>query len=185
MKTNLDLTRLVPSGRAPYAKPILAKAVAEVMQGRDPRHPDGCLYNPPANTDLEIDKLTNNPLIRHRLLLAERLYGSLIHHYAQGDLSRVGTIVIETTRELSEFSGKSNEEIAAIITDREKHHTQAIKLLEENRGEGGMQYHLSSSLIRKVLHSHGHGLGMPLHGEKYELKAIVDGKLEIEARNPA
>ncbi|MBT6851260.1 MAG: hypothetical protein HOA16_08700, partial [Opitutae bacterium] len=180
LKTSLDLTRLVPSGRAPYAKPILAKAVAEVMQGKDPRHPDGCLYNPPPITDRKIDTLTNNPLIRHRLLLAERLYGSLIHHYAQGDLSRVGTIVIETTRELSEFSGKTNKEIGEIIGLREKQHKDAKKLLEENQGKNGLQYDVSSSLIRKVRIAMDTDWTCPYTGEKYDLRQIVDGEVETE-----
>jgi hypothetical protein len=154
--------------------------VAEVMQGKDPRHPDGCLYNPPPITDRKIDTLTNNPLIRHRLLLAERLYGSLIHHYAQGDLSRVGTVVIETTRELSEFSGKTNEEISTIITKREKHHTLAKKHLEENRGPKGLQYAVSSSLIRKWRIAMDTNRTCPYTGEKYDLRQIVDGEVEIE-----
>ena len=80
----------MPSGRAPYAKKILLKASAEVMEGKDPREADGCLSAvsliSKEKLDVPVEKQTNNHLIRHRLTITERLYKDILSEYARGIL---------------------------------------------------------------------------------------------------
>ena len=88
-----------PSGRAPYARPVLRQVVAEVLAGNDPTKPaqktsasegenkpsDGILYqlqNPHSRAnelraERPLDQLTNNHLVRHRMLILDRLVADL------------------------------------------------------------------------------------------------------------
>ena len=65
-----------------------------------------------AQLQKQIDQQTNNHLVRHRLLILERLLKDLIAEpaYANGDKSRVAKVTIEVNRDLREMSGKSAKE---------------------------------------------------------------------------
>ena len=120
-------------GRAPYARPVLCQVVAEVLRGEDPtrpaanpEHPDGeskandgvlyCLQDSGSEvcklqSQRSIDEQTNNPLVRHRMLIFERLLHDMIMKYASGDASRVAHCVVEVAREVRTFAGKTPKEI--------------------------------------------------------------------------
>lgn len=155
------------SGRAPYARPVLRKVKEEILSGWDATKPaksavhsdgedkptNGVLYslNDPSSqvNDLlakrPLDKLTNNHLVRHRLLILERLVSELITEFANNDPANVTTAVVEVARELKEMSGKTAKEIKAELGSRLNDFTKAIKHLEEF----APNLPLNGSLIRK------------------------------------
>lgn len=105
-----------PNGRAAYCREILAKTFAESMAGKDSAKEGGCLYETEEirNRLLRepLVKQTNNHLVRHRLLIFERLLDHMVAEFAGGDKKRIAATVVEVVRELQEFSGLTAEKIA-------------------------------------------------------------------------
>lgn len=155
------------SGRAPYARPVLRKVVEEVLAGEDParpardeNHPDGevktrhgclyCLLDPESRVNeyqrnRSMDSLTNNHLVRHRMMIVERLLEDLIQDFAGGRKERVERVCMEVARELSSFSGMDSKKIQAELNLRQKSHMQAVNRLKKDL-PGQV---LSANLIRK------------------------------------
>lgn len=168
--TDWATTPLLPkstTGRAPYARPVLRKVVEEVLAGDDPSrparnedHPDGeikthhgclyCLLDPKSNVNeyqgnRSIDSLTNNHLVRHRMMIVERLLKDLVQDFAKGRKERVERVCIEVARELSSFSGMDSKKIQAELNLRQKSHAMAVKRLKKDLPDQV----LSANLIRK------------------------------------
>lgn len=181
----------IPSGRAPYARPVLKLVVEEVLAGYDPtrparssRHPegelkptDGILYSLLDHTsrvrELQaqrpLDQLTNNHLVRHRLLILERLLTDLLAEYPA--LAETGTrVAIEVGRELKEFSGKTTKEIAAELNNRLKDFKAAVKYL----GDFAPGLSLTGGLIRKCRIAMDLDWKCPFTGERYEPHQLKD-----------
>src|ERR1035437_1235158 len=113
------------TGRAPYAKPVLKRVVEEVLAGFDPNKPansisrqdgegkpaNGVLYSlldPQSRVrqiqgERPLDNLTNNHLVRHRLLILDRLVDDMVEEFCKDDVSSVSRVVVEVARELREF----------------------------------------------------------------------------------
>lgn len=141
------------SGRAPYARPVLREVIKEVLRGEDPAKPalslehpfgekklhDGILYatlNP--NSDVyrlqqkrNIEKQTNNHLVRHRLLIFEKLLGNMLEYYANSNPALVKQCCIEVNRELREFSGLKSNEIQKQLKYKIEDFQSAVKYLNE------------------------------------------------------
>lgn len=154
-------------GRAPFARPVLRQVVEEVLQGTDPtrpalgiEHPDGeekskdgvlyCLQDPESDVShylatRSIDRQTNNPLVRHRMLIFGRLLKEMIKKYAGGDDARINRCVIEVAREVRTFAGKNNQDIKKELGLKLKGFNDAVKYLAENLP----QIKTSANIIRK------------------------------------
>ena len=155
------------SGRAPYARPVLRQVVVEILRGEDSTKPalsaahpkgeakasDGILYSlldPTSEVNRiqqarSVTEMSNNHLVRHRMLIFERLLRDMCNRYADGDASRVDQFCIEVGRELREFSGKTPKEIASVLNERMKHFKSAVSYLQKNAPELPM----SANIIRK------------------------------------
>ena len=76
----------------------------------------GCLFITQEIRDSQLSRAiadhTNNHLVRHRLLILERLLADIVKEYAEGKRERIGKITIEVNRDLREMSGKSAKEKA-------------------------------------------------------------------------
>ena len=122
-------------GRAAYSRPILRQAVADVMAGKHPKEEGGCLFRSEEIRDAQlqrkIDDQTNNHLIRHRLLILERLQRDIIKEYAGGDAGRVGRVTIEVNRDLREMSGKTAKDKAQDLGLRLANFKSVTKKLEQ------------------------------------------------------
>jgi CRISPR-associated endonuclease Csn1 len=138
------------SGRAPYARHILRQAADEVLAGLDPRKK--CRANDPAGgedkqkdgilvtTDAMIgaaqkkplDQLTNNHLIRHRLLILQRLTADIVADptLCGGNAAHIGSVAIEVNSELKELSGKSAKAVAQELGLRLANFKSVVKKLE-------------------------------------------------------
>lgn len=156
-----------PTGRASYAKPVLDQVVAEVLEGYDPskpahseQHPDGekkrqdgvlyALLNPESRvTELTryrtMDELTNNHLVRHRMLILSRLVDDMVKQYAGGNPSRVSRAIVEVGREVSQFSGMTAKEIQAELNHKLRDFKAAVLYLQTYAPD----LKLTGGLIRK------------------------------------
>ncbi len=73
-------------GRAAFARHLLKRAYEEVMAGKHPKEEGGCLFISEEirqkQLNREIADQTNNHLVRHRLLILERVLNDIIKEYA-------------------------------------------------------------------------------------------------------
>lgn len=176
------------SGRAPYARPVLRQVVAEVLRGEDPTRPmrtlqhegevkeaDGVLYalqNPDSQVNRiqatrTIEQQTNNHMVRHRMLIFERLLADMVKRYANGNAEAVTQCCVEVGRELKEFSGKSQEDIKKELNKRMRSFHSAVKKLEENKEELPAGTTITGSLIRKCRIAMDMNRTCPYTGKQY------------------
>ncbi len=196
LSVNPEKGGTVASGRAPYARPVLRQVVEEVLRGEDPTkaafslvHPEGehkaqdgvlyCLSDPESEVSRlqatrRVEDMSNNHLVRHRMLIFKRLLRDMIRKYAKGDTSRVGQFCIEVGRELSEFSGKSSEEIAKLLGIRMKHFKDAVSKLKNE----APHLALTAGLIRKCRIAMDMGMTCPYTGQKYGVDKLPDMEKE-------
>lgn len=184
------------AGRAPYARPVLRAVVDEVLRGEDPtkpalalQHPegekketDGILYAV-ADPDSDVNRLlatrtieqqTNNHMVRHRLLIFERLLGDMVKNYAGGDPSKVTQCTVEVGRELKEFSGKTAKEIEKELSQKLYSFHAAVKYLEKNKDALPPGTAITGGLIRKCRIALDMEWKCPYTGMTYSLKELPD-----------
>ena len=105
----------LPVGRAPYSERVMRQAVAEIFAGKDPHGVGGVLYRDASKEDplpeADIDRATNNHLVRHRIKILLRLLGDIVHDYAENNPARIGNLFVEVARDIKDFSGKTQTEI--------------------------------------------------------------------------
>lgn len=174
------------TGRAPYARPVLKQVVKEVLDGFDPNKPalsqprpegeikeaDGVLYPllDPSSRVCQIqdarplDSLTNNHLVRHRLLILERLTDAIVKEFCDGKVEQVERCVVEVARELKEYSGMTAKDITGELNSKLKHFKEAVKHLQTQVPHLA----LSGSLIRKCRIALDLNWQCPFTGEKYD-----------------
>jgi CRISPR-associated endonuclease Csn1 len=174
-----------PSGRAPYARPVLRQVVEEVLAGNDPtrpaksaRHPDGedkaadgVLYATvdPASrvrqlqAERPLEQLTNNHLVRHRLLILDRLVDDILAEFTTEE-NPVGQVVVEVARELREFSGMTAKQIASELNSRLKDFKGAVAYLEKH----APNLERNGGIIRKCRIAMDMGWKCPFTGEPYD-----------------
>lgn len=177
--------KLQTTGRAPYARPIMRQVTEEILRGEDAtkpalsiEHPDGepkakdgilyCLLNPESEVakiqaNRTIEQQTNNHLVRHRMLIFERLLNDMVNKYANGSPYLVTHFCIEVGRELREFSGKTNKEIASILNEKHKHFNAAVKKLQTD----APHLQITGGLIRKCRIAMDMGWKCPYTGHSY------------------
>jgi CRISPR-associated endonuclease Csn1 len=187
----------IPTGRATYARPILRQVYEEVMAGYDPTKPagktsasegenkpsDGILYtllDPKSRVkELEaqrsLDSLTNNHLVRHRLLILERLTKDIVKNYADNEPENVTQVIVEVARELKEFSGSTAKQIASELNGRLKNFKEAVKYLQKNGISDDL---INGSLIRKCRIAMDLEWNCPFTGQKYDVSDL--NKMERE-----
>ncbi|MEI6675135.1 MAG: type II CRISPR RNA-guided endonuclease Cas9 [Verrucomicrobiota bacterium] len=184
------------TGRAPYARPVLRQVVEEVLDGFDPNKPalskahpegelketDGVLYpllDPSSRVrqiqdSRPLDSLTNNHLVRHRLLILERLTDAIIKEFCDGKVEQVERCVVEVARELKEYSGMTAKDITGDLNSKLRHFKEAVKHLQTHVPN----LTLSGSLIRKCRIALDLNWQCPFTGEKYDASDLP--KMERE-----
>lgn len=179
----------IPSGRAPYARPVLRRVLAEVLDGFDPtrsarddadaqgnrKAADGVLY--PLGVkgsrvrilqdERPLDQLTNNHLVRHRLLILDRLTDDLAKEFLT-EGRQVNQVVVEVARELKEFSGKTAKQITTELNSRLKDFKSTIDYLEKHAPD----MEVNGSLIRKARIAMDLERRCPFTGEPYDIYDI-------------
>ena len=173
------------SGRAPYCRKILVRTFEEVLEGKDPTGEHGCLYE--TEEDIErldktpLERLTNNHLVRHRLLIFERLLKNILKNYAGGNPRCVKQATIETIRDFQEFSGLTSKEKVGLLSLKLSHHKKVSEKLEEELIKIGRGDLINGTLIRKARVADELGWTCPYTGAKYGVIDLLDdGRMQIE-----
>jgi CRISPR-associated endonuclease Csn1 len=168
-------------GRAPYSRTVMKEVVADVMErGIHPTAEGGVLYRDEAirlaQITRRLDDQTNNHLVRHRLLILERLHNDLIAEYAEGDIERIGRITIEVNSELREMSGKTAKEAAQEEGLKLADFKSVTKYLEEKLVGTGIT--INAGLIRKARIAHDQGWKCPYTGREFDVFDLVHRKVD-------
>jgi CRISPR-associated endonuclease Csn1 len=179
----------IPSGRAPYARPVLRQVVEEVRNGLDATKANKITdpengENKPANgvlydlgipgsrvrqlqSERPLDQLTNNHLVRHRMLILERLLDDLADEFVNKERP-VSRVVVEVARELSQFSGMTAKQIASELNSRQKDFKSAVDYIAKHAPD----MKLNGSIIRKARIAMDMDWHCPFTGEKYEVTML-------------
>jgi CRISPR-associated endonuclease Csn1 len=171
------------SGRAPYARPLLAKAFEEVMAGRDPKAAGGCLEETEEvrrrHEARSIAGQTNNHLLRHRLQILGRLITDLVADpvYGAGEAKRFRQITIEVNRDLREMAGLSAQDIAKELGQRLKQHGDAVKWLEQ---DPQVAPKMSAGLIRKARIALDLGKCCPYTGVQFNPIDLITKQVDLD-----
>lgn len=173
-----------PSGRAAYASPVLRQAFEQCLAGIDPASPEGCLYETPAIRERllakagNVDRLTNNHLVRHRLHIFRRLLSQMVDEFAGGDKTRIDNVVVEVVRELQTFSGLDSQAMARKLNEKLGNFRMVAKELEQEAAAAGVL--VTGSLIRKARILVDQGFRCPYTGKPVSWNELFTGQLEIE-----
>jgi CRISPR-associated endonuclease Csn1 len=169
-----------PSGRAPYGREVMKRVVEQVMEGKmHPRENGGVLDAEVIKKhDLgkEIDDLTNNHLVRHRLKILLRLTDDMVKTYADGDPTQVDKCVIEVARDLVEFSGKTNKEVAQELGIKLKNFKDVSKRLSTDLE--GTSIPINAGLIRKARIADDLDWKCPYTGHEFDPITLARGKVD-------
>lgn len=175
------------SGRAPYARPLLQQAYEQVLVGKDPREDGGCLFRSEEIRQRELHRKledqTNNHLVRHRLLILERLLKDLVNapEFAAGQPERVGQVTIEVNRDLREFSGMTRKAIEMDLGSRIKNFKSVSDKLEkafDSQTYNGKPVQVTAGLIRKARIAEDLGWECPYTGKPFEPIHLVSCKVD-------
>ncbi len=172
----------LPAGRAPYAREVLVQAAEQALSGIDPREKGGILYRDATKEDAipesEIDRETNNHLVRHRVKILLRLLKDIVHDYAENNPARVAQVTIEMARDLKDLSGKDNEEIK---------HEMRLRTAQHNRVSQELAHHLgcdvsrvSAGLVRKARVADDLAFTCPYTGAVYDLQDVVSRHVDLD-----
>jgi len=164
----------------------MEKAAAEVMAGRHPMETGGilCVTDERLQREraMEIDHLTNNHLIRHRLKMLARLTADMVARFCNGDSSRVDRCAIEVMRDLVESSGKTNKEIAQELGIRLKSFKDvSAKVLEQL---AGVNVHVTASLIRKARIADDLQWTCPYTGKQFDAVDLARNGVDLDHAVP-
>jgi len=179
---NKALRPEVPSGRAPFCREVMKKAVEEVMAGKHPMEPGGvlCVTDDRLAREraMEIDQLTNNHLIRHRLKMLTRLTADMVKRYCEGDATRVERCAIEVMRDLVEYSGKTNHDIRKELGIRLKNFKDvSSKLLDQL---AGLNVQVTASLIRKARVADDLQWTCPYTGKQFDAVTLARNGVDLD-----
>lgn len=169
-----------PSGRAPYGREVMKRVVEQVMEARmHPRENGGVLdaeLIKKHDLSKEIDDLTNNHLVRHRLKILLRLVDDMVKTYTEGDPTLVDKCVIEVARDLVEFSGKTNKEVAAELGIKLKNFKDVSKKLTDDLEGTGIP--INAGLIRKARIADDLDWTCPYTNKKYCATTLARGGVD-------
>jgi hypothetical protein len=136
---------------------LLQKAFDEVMAGKHPKEEGGCLFITEQMRETQLHRSlaqqTNNHLVRHRLLILERLLTDIIKEYAADDKTRIAKLTIEVNRDLRQMSGMTAKQKAQDLGLRIANHHHVATKLEEQLAEetmNGKRIPITAGLIRKA-----------------------------------
>ena len=169
-------------GRAAFARHLLKRAYEEVLAGKHPKQEGGCVFMSEdirqKQLNREIAEQTNNHLVRHRLLILERLVRDIVKEYASGDKTRIGKITIEVNRDLRQMSGKTAKEKAQDLGLRIANHHAVAEKLEKAFEEEGKRIPITAGLIRKARIAEDLGWRCPYTGLDFEPKELVTRRVD-------
>jgi CRISPR-associated endonuclease Csn1 len=172
------------SGRAPYGRPVMKRAVEQILSGKDPRAEGGCLYLTEemlkSQENRSLADLTNNHLVRHRLMILQRLFKDMVDEFCDGEKERILSVVVEVNREVSEMSGKSMKLIKQEEGLKRADHKKARLLMEKAVEEAGENVRIGAGLIRKARIAQDQGWKCPYTGKEFEPLDLIHKQVDLD-----
>lgn len=172
----------LPSGRAPYSERVMRQAVAEIFAGKDPRAEGGILYRDATKEDplpeADIDRATNNHLVRHRIKILLRLLGDIVHDYAENNPARIGKLFVEVARDIKDFSGKKKKEIDSEIASFRRSALQAAQKAAEALNCDPAA--VTAGLTRKMRIAADLGYTCPYTGKTFDARDISSKTVDLD-----
>ena len=172
----------LPAGRAPYSERVMRQAVAEIFAGKDPRGEGGMLYRDATQEDplpeAEIDRATNNHLVRHRIKIMLRLLGDIVHDYAENNPARIGRLFVEVARDIRDFSGKKKKEIETEIGALRQAALRAAKKAAEALGCD--EAAVTAGLARKMRIAADLNFTCPYTGRRFDVLDIRNKVVDLD-----
>jgi CRISPR-associated endonuclease Csn1 len=167
----------IVSGRAPFSREVMREVDEFVfstnrhpLEGAPAANDNGPLYRSEsirqAQLLREVDEQTNNRLVRHRLLILERLHKDILNEFAEGDPNRISQATIEVNRDLREMSGKTTEDIKKELGSRLGNFKSVATKLGNELNPHGIR--ASASLIRKARIADDLGWKCPYTGQSFD-----------------
>ena len=176
------LSASLPSGRAPYSERVMRQAVAEIFTGKDPRAEGGILYRDATKEDplpeKDIDRATNNHLVRHRIKILLRLLGDIVHDYAENNPARIGNLFVEVARDIKDFSGKKKKEIDSEIASFRRSALQAAQKAAEALNCDPAA--VTAGLTRKMRIAADLGYTCPYTGKTFDARDISSKTVDLD-----
>lgn len=171
LKEQISVKKL--SQRAAYSRDILVRAYKEVIAGKPhPKEEGGCLFITEemrrAQMNRPIPQQTNNHLVRHRLLILDRLFSDMVKEFASGDKQAISRITVEVNRDLKEMSGKTAKEKAQMLGQRLSNHRSVAEKLEAVLEKDK----ITAGLIRKARVAEDLGWTCPYTGERFDIPTL-------------
>jgi CRISPR-associated endonuclease Csn1 len=172
--------------RAAFARHLLEQAFDEVMAGKHPKEEGGCLFITEQLRQIQLQRdiaqQTNNHLVRHRLLILERLLGDIIKEYAAGDNTRITRMTIEVNRDLRQMSGMTAKQKAMDLGSRIANHHHIVEALEKDESLMKILHdrrsHISAGLIRKARVADDLGWMCPYTSQRFEAVDLLTKRVD-------
>jgi len=172
------------SGRAPYGRSVMKQAVKEILSGKDPYSEGGCLYLTEEMIKRQegrsLESLTNNHLVRHRLMILKRLFKDMVKEFCDGDKERIRSVVVEVNREVSSMSGKSMKLIKQEEGLKRADHKKARLRMEKAVEESGENIRVGAGLIRKARIAQDLGWTCPYTGEPFDELTLIHKQVDLD-----
>ena len=132
-----------------------------------------------------LSRQTNNHIVRHRLIILERLVRDIINDkqlVQDGDEKRIGKISIEVVRDILAFSGMTRKQLTGrTMPSLKAHHEYIVKKLKKDL-EGTQWEYLADSggLIKKAKIADDLGWRCPYTGQPYCACDLASGKMDLD-----
>jgi len=125
---------------------------------------------------------TNNHLVRHRLLILDRLTTDIINdkNFAGGNPERIGKISIEVANDILAMSGMSSVEKAKAKTSMSKQHEAVKKFVMEKLYEEGLAHCMNGNLLWKAKVADDLKWKCPYTQEAISVPDLVFGKMDVD-----
>ena len=140
--------------------------------------------------DMRADKWlagqTNNHLVRHRLLILERLLADIIKDkkFADGDKTRIGKIAIEVARDLLAFSGMAKKDIGSdikgVLGSIKAQHYRVKDWLEDTLKGSQWESAINGKLIWKGKIADYLGRQCPYTGMEIHPADLASGAMDVD-----
>lgn len=172
----------LPSGRAPYAAKVMREAAEAIFRGEDPWATGGVLYRDATEEDPlpeeDIDRETNNHLVRHRVKILLRLLRDIIKKYAENNPSRVEKLFLEVARDIKDFSGKNQKQISSELAAIRRSHEQSAKRAAKDLGVSVEA--INAGLIRKLRIAADMNFTCPYTGRLFDVEQIRNRTVDLD-----
>ncbi|MEZ5406277.1 MAG: HNH endonuclease domain-containing protein [Verrucomicrobiia bacterium] len=168
------------TGRSPYARSVMKEVADEIMQGKQPQRPGGCLSLTPelrqAQVEMPLSFQTKSHWVQHRMLLLERLVKDIIETYADGNFDAIKKVIFKVDHP-TKSSGF--EPVPDLNEKSESEEWQRLmKKLQLDAKIKDCKVPITAEIIRKACIAEDLGWRCPYTGEKYQPIDLVLRKVD-------